>query len=69
VRSGLPPGSFNYSEPATLFNDEALIVIGSPYAESEHIEVDRTACKAIANFFGAEIARIAADSSPWTDAA
>lgn len=61
-------GSFNYSEPATLFNDEALLVIGSAYSESEHVDVDQAACKQIADFFGAEIARIAADSSAWKDA-
>jgi hypothetical protein len=40
--------------------------LARPYGE--HVEVDRAACKEIADFFGAEIARIAADSSPWTDA-
>ena len=62
-------GSYNYSEPATLFNDEALLVIGSTHSESEHVEVDRAACERIAKFFGDEIERIAADSAEWKDAA
>lgn len=62
-------GSFNYSEPATLFNDEALVVIGSTHAESEHVDVDHDACHQIAAFFAAEIERIAADSEPWTSQA
>jgi phosphatidylserine/phosphatidylglycerophosphate/cardiolipin synthase-like enzyme len=60
-------GSYNYSEPATLFNDEALLVIGSTHSESEHVDVDRAACEQIATFFGDEIARIAADSVAWTE--
>lgn len=62
-------GSFNYSEPATLFNDEALLVIGSTHSASEHVKVDRAACQQIAAFFADEIERIAADSEPWMDAA
>jgi phosphatidylserine/phosphatidylglycerophosphate/cardiolipin synthase-like enzyme len=58
-------GSFNYTEPATLFNDEALLVIGSPHPESEGVDVDAAACEAIAGFFRAEIDRIAAASDPW----
>jgi phosphatidylserine/phosphatidylglycerophosphate/cardiolipin synthase-like enzyme len=59
-------GSFNYSEPATLFNDQALIVIGSPHDESEGVKVDHAACAEIAEFFGGEIARIATASEVWT---
>jgi phosphatidylserine/phosphatidylglycerophosphate/cardiolipin synthase-like enzyme len=51
-------GSFNYSEPATLYNDEALLVLGSPYPESEGIEVDAAECKKLAEFFAAEIDRM-----------
>jgi phosphatidylserine/phosphatidylglycerophosphate/cardiolipin synthase-like enzyme len=58
-------GSFNYTEPATLFNDEALLVIGSPHPESEGVEVDPAACGEIAEFFRGEIDRIAADSDAW----
>jgi phosphatidylserine/phosphatidylglycerophosphate/cardiolipin synthase-like enzyme len=58
-------GSFNYSEPATLFNDEALIVIGSPHDDSDGVTVDHSACAEIAGFFRAEIDRIAADSAAW----
>jgi phosphatidylserine/phosphatidylglycerophosphate/cardiolipin synthase-like enzyme len=61
-------GSFNYTEPATLFNDEALLVIGSPHAQSEHVEVDAAACAEIAGFFRSEIDRIGADSEVWPPA-
>jgi phosphatidylserine/phosphatidylglycerophosphate/cardiolipin synthase-like enzyme len=60
-------GSFNYSEPATLFNDEALLVIGSTHSESEHVTVDAAECARIAKFFADEIDRICADSKPWVD--
>ena len=60
-------GSFNYSEPATLFNDEALLVIGSTHSASEHVTVDKAECAKIAKFFGDEIDRIANDSDPWVD--
>jgi phosphatidylserine/phosphatidylglycerophosphate/cardiolipin synthase-like enzyme len=58
-------GSFNYTEPATLFNDEALLVIGSPHAQSEHVDVDAAACAEIAGFFRDEIDRIGSDSQVW----
>jgi phosphatidylserine/phosphatidylglycerophosphate/cardiolipin synthase-like enzyme len=58
-------GSFNYSEPATLYNDEAMLVIGSPHKESEGVEVDAAECAAIADFFRTEIDRIRAVSEPW----
>lgn len=60
-------GSFNYSEPATLYNDEALLVIGSPHEESEGVDVDAEECKAIADFFLTEIERIRKLSKPWPD--
>lgn len=59
-------GSFNYSEPATLYNDEALLVLGSPHTESEGVEVDAAECAAIAGFFGTEIERIRTLSESWT---
>jgi phosphatidylserine/phosphatidylglycerophosphate/cardiolipin synthase-like enzyme len=58
-------GSFNYSEPATLYNDEALLVLGSPYPESEGVEVDAGECKKLAFFFSAEVERIWGMSEPW----
>jgi phosphatidylserine/phosphatidylglycerophosphate/cardiolipin synthase-like enzyme len=58
-------GSFNYSEPATLYNDEAMLVLGSPHAESEGVEVDADECAAVASFFAAEIERIRSLSEPW----
>jgi phosphatidylserine/phosphatidylglycerophosphate/cardiolipin synthase-like enzyme len=51
-------GSFNYSAPATLYNDEALLVLGSPHEESEGVKVDADECAALAGFFGKEIERI-----------
>ena len=61
-------GSFNYTEPATLFNDEALLVLGSPHDESEGIKVDHAACAKVADFFRAEVDRIAAHSEVWPGA-
>jgi phosphatidylserine/phosphatidylglycerophosphate/cardiolipin synthase-like enzyme len=58
-------GSFNYSAPATLYNDEALLVIGSPHATDGDIDVDTDECAAIADFFLAEIERIRGLSEPW----
>lgn len=58
-------GSFNYSQPATLYNDEALLVLGSPHAESEGVDVDAAECAALAKFFGTEIERIRGLSEPW----
>jgi phosphatidylserine/phosphatidylglycerophosphate/cardiolipin synthase-like enzyme len=58
-------GSFNYSEPATLYNDEALLVLGSPYPESEGVQVDAAECEQLADFFSAEVERIWGMSEPW----
>ncbi len=58
-------GSFNYSEPATLYNDEAMLVLGSPHTKSEGIEVDAPECAAIADFFSTEIERIRSLSRAW----
>lgn len=58
-------GSFNYSEPATLYNDEAMLVLGSPDKESEDIKVNTQECAAIADFFSTEIERIRSVSRPW----
>lgn len=58
-------GSFNYSEPATLYNDEALLVLGSQTKESEHLKVDLPECRALAKFFTQEIERIRELSREW----
>jgi phosphatidylserine/phosphatidylglycerophosphate/cardiolipin synthase-like enzyme len=58
-------GSFNYTEPANLFNDENLLVCGAPYAESEGVPVDHAECERLATHLGEEIDRIIADSEPW----
>jgi phosphatidylserine/phosphatidylglycerophosphate/cardiolipin synthase-like enzyme len=64
-RSTVVAGSFNYSEPATLLNDEALLVIGSPHETAEGVTVDRRECARIAAFFGREIERICGDAEDW----
>jgi phosphatidylserine/phosphatidylglycerophosphate/cardiolipin synthase-like enzyme len=64
-RSTVIGGSFNYSEPATLYNDEAMLVLGSPHTESEGVQVDAAECAAIAAFFATEIERIRGLSEPW----
>jgi phosphatidylserine/phosphatidylglycerophosphate/cardiolipin synthase-like enzyme len=58
-------GGFNCTEPAALFNNEALLVLGSPHDESESVKVDYAACATIADFFRAEIERIMANSEAW----
>jgi phosphatidylserine/phosphatidylglycerophosphate/cardiolipin synthase-like enzyme len=58
-------GSFNYTEPANLFNDENLLVCGAPYETSEGVEVDRVESKRLAGHLTEEIDRILADSEPW----
>jgi len=58
-------GSFNYTEPATLYNDENLLVLGSAHDVVEGVEVDHAACAALTAFFRGEIERIAADAEPW----
>jgi len=58
-------GSFNYSEPATLYNDEAMLVVGSPHSESEGVQVDAAECAQIAGFFATEVERIRGLSEPW----
>lgn len=58
-------GSFNYTAPANLFNDENLLVCGAPYEKSEGVEVDREECERLAAHLAGEIDRILADSEPW----
>ena len=59
-------GSFNYTEPATLYNDEALLVLGSPYEKEEKVDVNAEQCAALAEFFSEEIERIRGLSEPWS---
>jgi phosphatidylserine/phosphatidylglycerophosphate/cardiolipin synthase-like enzyme len=51
-------GSFNYTEPAQLYNDEVLLVLGSPHAESEGVQVDKDECRRLAEHTGTKIDRI-----------
>jgi hypothetical protein len=41
-------------------------VLGSPHDEVEHVTVDHAARAEIADFFRAEIQRIASDADEWT---
>lgn len=61
-------GSFNYTAPANEYNDENIFVLGSPYPDlpdSEGGPVDPAACKALTDFFRAEIDRIVAGSDTY----
>jgi phosphatidylserine/phosphatidylglycerophosphate/cardiolipin synthase-like enzyme len=54
-------GSFNYTAPANLYNDENIFVMGSPYLDLPRTEggpVDPGVCAALARYFRAEIVRI-----------
>jgi phosphatidylserine/phosphatidylglycerophosphate/cardiolipin synthase-like enzyme len=51
-------GSFNYTQPANVYNDENLFVIGSPHKEVEGIEVASDPVKDVAVHVRAEIERI-----------
>ncbi|WP_157248169.1 phospholipase D-like domain-containing protein [Nonomuraea typhae] len=56
-------GSFNYTAPANLYNDENIFVIGSPYPDLPKREggpVNPEACAELARFFRTEIKRIEA---------
>ena len=62
-------GSFNYTAPANLFNDENIFVIGSPYPdlpEDEGGPVDQARCAEITAYFRTEIERITAAGERFT---
>lgn len=61
-------GSFNYTAPANDYNDENLLVLGSPYADlpaDEGGPVDPDRCAELAGFFRTEIDRVVAGGSPY----
>jgi phosphatidylserine/phosphatidylglycerophosphate/cardiolipin synthase-like enzyme len=62
-------GSFNYTAPANEYNDENLFVVGSPYEKLPRDdggpEVDKAACRAIADYMRKEIKRIVSVSQRW----
>jgi phosphatidylserine/phosphatidylglycerophosphate/cardiolipin synthase-like enzyme len=67
-RHTVAAGSFNYTAPANDYNDENLLVIGSPYDELPTREggpVDRVECRSIADFMRGEIDRIVSKSETW----
>jgi len=61
-------GSFNYTAPASDYNDENIFVVGSPYknlSKRDGGPVDLPKCRAIADYMRDEIDRIVAASAPW----
>jgi phosphatidylserine/phosphatidylglycerophosphate/cardiolipin synthase-like enzyme len=62
----LVAGSFNYTGPANDYNDENIVVVGSPYSDlpvSEGGPTDLDECAALTGFFRDEIDRIVTDLS------
>jgi phosphatidylserine/phosphatidylglycerophosphate/cardiolipin synthase-like enzyme len=58
-------GSFNYTQPASDYNDENLFVLGSVFPETEGVTVAADACGELARYMKAEIERIIAGSVPF----
>jgi phosphatidylserine/phosphatidylglycerophosphate/cardiolipin synthase-like enzyme len=58
-------GSFNYTEPANLYNDENLFILGSTHKEVEGIDVATNPCRQLARHMQAEIDRIIRLSRRW----
>jgi phosphatidylserine/phosphatidylglycerophosphate/cardiolipin synthase-like enzyme len=61
-------GSFNYTAPASDYNDENIFVVGSPYKglpKKDGGPVDVARCKAIADHMREEIDRIVDNSDRW----
>jgi phosphatidylserine/phosphatidylglycerophosphate/cardiolipin synthase-like enzyme len=58
-------GSYNYTEPANLYNDENIFVMGSTHAEVAGVDVEVSPTRQLARFFKAEIERIIALSDPY----
>jgi phosphatidylserine/phosphatidylglycerophosphate/cardiolipin synthase-like enzyme len=59
-------GSYNYTEPANLYNDENIFVMGSTHAEVAGVDVEVSPTRQLARFFKSEIERIIALSDPYT---
>lgn len=62
-------GSMNYTPPANEFNDENIVVLGSPYdlPKSKGGIVNHDECKAIAQIFRNEIIRISKHSIQYQE--
>ncbi len=61
-------GSFNYTRPANLFNDENLFVVGTRYEhfpDDRKKKVDMEECEKIVDYMRAEIDRIVSISEEW----
>ncbi len=61
-------GSMNYTPPANEYNDENIVVLGSPFKlpKSKGGLINKNECKAIAQFFRKEITRIINKSTLYT---
>jgi phosphatidylserine/phosphatidylglycerophosphate/cardiolipin synthase-like enzyme len=62
-------GSYNYTEPANLYNDENIFVMGSTHEEVSGVEVEVSPTRKLGRFFKAEIERIIGLSEPYDPAA
>ncbi|MGH2385315.1 MAG: phospholipase D-like domain-containing protein, partial [Candidatus Limnocylindria bacterium] len=58
-------GSYNYTEPANLYHDGNIFVLGSTHAEVAGVEVEVSPTRQLARFFKSEIERIIALSEPY----
>lgn len=58
-------GSFNYTEPATEFNDENISVLGSTHSEVAGVEVEANPCRQPATHMKQEIERIISLIDPY----
>jgi phosphatidylserine/phosphatidylglycerophosphate/cardiolipin synthase-like enzyme len=59
-------GSFNYTLPANLYNDENIFVLGSVHEEVEGLTVEANPCRQLARHLKTEIERIIAGSVRYT---
>ncbi|MGH7315320.1 MAG: phospholipase D-like domain-containing protein, partial [Candidatus Rokuibacteriota bacterium] len=62
-------GSYNYTEPANLYNDENIFVMGSTHEEVSGVDVEVSPTRKLGRFFKAEIERIIGLSEPYDPAA
>ena len=62
-------GSYNYTEPANLYNDENIFVMGSTHEEVSGVDVEVSPTRKLGRYFKAEIERIIALSEPYNPAA
>ena len=58
-------GSYNYTEPGNLYNDENIFVMGSTRAEVAGVVVEVSPTRLLARYFKSEIERIIALSDSY----